>query len=87
MFLPLYRENIKEIKGKGLKNEHFNVLNPLNGVFGANLVSYPQGGVTEDFLGQFWKIKNVVTRKGDSIKTSKMAIFGHFEGQNTISCP
>ena len=55
--------------GKMPKIGHFNVLNPLNGVFGPNLVTYPQGRVTKDFLGQFWKIKNVVTRRGDSIKT------------------
>ena len=59
---------LRKYRGKG-KNEHFNVLNPLNGVFGANLVSYLQGGVVKDFLEQFWEIKNVVTRKGDSINT------------------
>ena len=45
--------------GKTVKNAHFDVLNPLNDLFGANLVSYPQGGVAKDFLRPFWKIQNV----------------------------
>jgi hypothetical protein len=64
--------------GKTSKIAYFRALTPLNGVFGANLVSYPQGGVVKNFLRPFWKIKNVVPRRGDGIKTPKMAIFGPF---------
>ena len=34
-------------------NAHFDVLNPLNDLFDANLVSYLQGPSTKDILEQF----------------------------------
>jgi hypothetical protein len=39
--------------GKTSKIAYFRALTPLNGVFGANLVSYPQGGVVKNFLRPF----------------------------------
>ena len=67
------------------ENGCFDVFNHFNGIFGANLVHYPQGPIGRDLLEQFWRIKNYVSRRGDVMMTSKLDILGHFQGQHTIS--
>ena len=53
------------------QNTNSGPLNPFNGIFGANLVSYPQGNIANDLKELFWSIKHVVSRRGDVMMTSK----------------
>ena len=60
------------------KNRCFDILDPLEGVFGANLVPYPLGHVARQLLKKFRNQYFFASCRGDLKKVSKMAILGHF---------
>ena len=59
------------------KNRYFDILDPLDGVFGANLVPYPQGHVVSQLLKKFQN-QNFSPLAGGPQKDAKNDHFGPF---------
>ena len=60
------------------KNRCFDILDPLEGVFGANLVAYPQGHVARQLLKKIPEPKYFRLLQGGPQKDVKNGHFGPF---------